>query len=177
MIAENHESTGQVGDESETGKAGMMKVGLVNEAARWFWLYAFALTGCLATPASEGSHASEGSQAENHQRQETSAREESTLSFVAGLPCSGSWDCGRRAYCQYPEGQCGGAGTCEPSPRACTHIFAPVCGCDDQTYANACAAAAAGISVQGTGECASRRQSEGSDDGVPVLGQDGVVAP
>ena len=157
-----------------------MKVGLVNEAARWFGLCAFTAAGCLATPAPDGSHASEGASIDEHPRREASPSEEATLSFVAGLPCVGSWDCGRRAYCRYPEGQCGGSGTCETRPRACTKIFAPVCGCDDQTYASACVAAGAGISVQDAGECGSHGssgQSEGSEDGVPNLGQGSPTTP
>src|SRR5262245_45759384 len=98
----------------------MMKVGLVDQAARWCCLYAFAAAGCLATPGSEGSHGSEGAPAEGNHHHETNASDESALSFVAGLPCSSNWDCGRRAYCQYPEGQCGGLGTCAPRPRICT---------------------------------------------------------
>ena len=158
----------------------MMKVGLVNEVARWFGFCALATAGCLATPAPEGSRASEGASIDEHPRHEASASDESAMSFVAGLPCASSWDCGRRAYCQYPEGQCGGSGTCAPRPRACTKIFAPVCGCDDQTYASACAAAGAGVSVQDNGECGARTpsaQSEGSDDGVPNLGQGSPAPP
>ena len=38
-------------------------------------------------------------------------------------------------------------------PEACDLIYAPVCGCDDMTYGNACAAASAGVSVASQGEC------------------------
>jgi hypothetical protein len=35
----------------------------------------------------------------------------------------------------------------------CTMEYAPVCGCNDVTYGNACAAAAAGVQVWTEGEC------------------------
>ena len=32
--------------------------------------------------------------------------------------------------------------------------YTPVCGCDGETYSNACNAAGAGVSLQAEGECA-----------------------
>ncbi len=69
----------------------------------------------------------------------------------AGLQCAAG------QYCNFaPEATCGAAdqmGTCAPIAEFCTEQFDPVCGCDDQTYGNACEAAAAGVSVIREGAC------------------------
>ena len=65
--------------------------------------------------------------------------------------------CGRIGFCNLGgKAQCGRAnvpGVCELRPRACIALFDPVCGCDGTTYSNACAAHAAGISVDHIGPC------------------------
>jgi hypothetical protein len=67
--------------------------------------------------------------------------------------------CAKGEYCNYAiDAMCGAAdqtGKCTPIPEACDMMYSPVCGCDDKTYGNACAAAAAGISISATGECKS----------------------
>jgi hypothetical protein len=67
--------------------------------------------------------------------------------------------CGEDEFCKFaPDAFCGAAdqtGTCQPIPEACDLILAPVCGCDGETYGNACQANAAGVSVASEGECGS----------------------
>lgn len=68
--------------------------------------------------------------------------------------------CADGLYCKYePEALCGradAAGRCEQKPEFCTKELAPVCGCDGQTYSNACLAAANGVSVDTQGPCVTR---------------------
>lgn len=68
-------------------------------------------------------------------------------------------------YCDFPDNMCGAAdvpGVCVPKgPQMCPQLYDPVCGCGDQTFSNACMAAAAGVDVVHDGECARPGQNEG----------------
>jgi hypothetical protein len=77
---------------------------------------------------------------------------------AAGEMCGGiaGIACGEGLYCNYEGGACGAAdqsGTCQARPDVCTGDVNPVCGCDGNTYSNACQAAVAGVSVASQGAC------------------------
>ena len=82
---------------------------------------------------------------------------------TVGTVCGGlrPAGCGPGEFCNYPlAAHCGAAdqtGVCESIPEACDAVLKPVCGCDDETYDNACEAALRGVSLSAEGECGGGR--------------------
>lgn len=62
--------------------------------------------------------------------------------------CLENADCGSESlFCKKASGMCEFEGVCDPKPEGCDENFAPVCGCNKETYSNHCAANASGLSV------------------------------
>jgi hypothetical protein len=66
--------------------------------------------------------------------------------------CWSNGDCSDLQYCYFADCLLE-TGICLDRPEACLTVWEPVCGCDGQTYSNACYAAASGVSVDYEGEC------------------------
>ncbi len=69
------------------------------------------------------------------------------------VECFSDFECPAGQYCEKPVGACRGAGFCATPPEGCITLWDPVCGCDGNTYGNACEAAAARVNVASEGEC------------------------
>ncbi len=86
---------------------------------------------------------------------DTSGPDAASPDVLTPQQCGGKTNvaCAPGEYCQTPDGQCGALGSCVAKALMCTDLYAPVCGCDGNNYANACAAAASGINVSAKGQC------------------------
>ncbi|MFH1532577.1 MAG: MopE-related protein [Pseudomonadota bacterium] len=75
-----------------------------------------------------------------------------------GQPCGGiaGFACPDSQFCLYPDGACDWAdmmGVCTPHPQLCPLYWAPVCGCNGETYSNECAMWVDGVSKNHDGAC------------------------
>ncbi len=70
--------------------------------------------------------------------------------------CQATSDCPDTDYCSIATGACLGPralGFCKPKPESCPQVISQVCGCDGQTFINACEAARAGVPIASDPPC------------------------
>ena len=77
----------------------------------------------------------------------------------AGRICGtrGAGPCSKGEFCDFSlNAKCGmtdHAGSCKQVPEMCTEEYMPVCGCDNKTHSNRCAANRQGVAVLHEGKC------------------------
>jgi len=67
--------------------------------------------------------------------------------------CSQNGECLEGEFCGKVPTDCDGVGQCIPIPQMCIMNVMPVCGCDEETYSNACVAHSNGVNVLHDGSC------------------------
>jgi hypothetical protein len=89
-----------------------------------------------------------------------------------GAACQDNATCGAGQYCAGTG--CATTGACQNEPVACPPVFAPVCGCDGESYTNSCGAESVGVRVASDGPCGAA--DAGADAGFEDAGtHDGGV--
>ena len=78
--------------------------------------------------------------------------------------CTDNDNCVPDNFCAKDPGDCSGIGKCTPRPSICPLYWDPVCGCDSETYSNACTANMAGVNIAYKGVCRPK-----CDDGSVVV--------
>lgn len=95
---------------------------------------------------------------------------------IAGVACQEGLFCKLEACGVADQG-----GTCELIPEVCPQVIDPVCGCDGNSYHNACDAYAAGASVASQGACSSVgeacTQDADCERSAEWCGEDGTCQP
>ncbi|KAL7513501.1 hypothetical protein ACHAXN_010603 [Cyclotella atomus] len=80
--------------------------------------------------------------------------------------CTSSSTCPDGHFCKFEDEACNTqefaslSGVCEKLNFRCTRIFRPVCGCDNETYANSCLALSHGVSVMAFNTCEDGEEGE-----------------
>jgi len=93
-----------------------------------------------------------------------------TVTVESPTACVSDAVCGPGAYCEKSPGDCTGFGSCAPLPESCFAVWDPVCGCDGQSYGNACEAARVGVNVASLGDCAGTPLADAGTDQVVTVG-------
>jgi hypothetical protein len=133
--------------------------------------YSLAMVFCMAACGSEsGSSGSAGAGGGGGKADNGTL----TCGGVAGTVCPEGY------MCAFDDGAClqpDALGTCVekiPGVIHCLENWAPVCGCDGQTYSNRCHAGAAGVSTASEGECKPVESTEPGQEGAMCGGFGGL---
>ena len=118
---------------------------------------------CIETPAGDGTPCEDGQECTQGDVCKGGVCEGGPTPPDCTEPCLSNDECKPGQYCAAKG--CDMEGDCTIMPDGCPENYAPTCGCDSQTYGNACEAAAAGVNVasQGPCDCASVSCSEGTE--------------